>query len=779
MPITLKCAGLGSPQRWECALGIVEHAYFYLRIKGERTSLRKARPLSSHRNKDLLQIRNLFCGHCSGTSSPDYTSRVRGCAVQRGCCSQEVSLHVRQPSSNLRLALLAVTCSFALGHRTASSTELEIVGITVTPHVIAEEMRYARARDESLGARVQLFLRNKGSSDVRLSADEPPRFRDRTPEDLVRARQWAWHDTPSSWPDSDTVLPPGALTVWQFNSTNAEWGVGTEAELQMSAGVANQKLSLKVEAPDAWISAVTFLATGEQIRPDRVVLHIANQTAGELRLSALRLWLPVENKSWRTLLPGPTIPLATTFPSDGGIPGGEKGGAVVDVDPLPLTYAAVEVQCFDADDRPRSLWARLRIKREVFDISGGWVGSTMGNRNTLQHEPFLKALRRMHVNTAHIADTPGYTDDAGNEGLYTRYPLKYFNKLEPTSHYDTDAMLPRIHAVEFLGEPQYGGGRPVPPMEVWRQLAPYQSKRLATTVTHSEERVWRLYAGLSDYPHYDAYRVTAPSPDAWWKYDRWQGESIRWGAPLESIGAMSRSLREPNRPMPTAYWSQGPHAGWDGYGGRKRTSPTPDELRLQAYHALSSRITSLYWFNLSLRSLVKFPDLIDEVTRVGREIRLLDDIYLAGDAYHYERILRDGKPDWDLATIATPNAGLFFALDLAYVPDQTDKVFRFSATREVSLRFPLPPHLRQPVDVFRVDADGTHDVRRRVEDSQLTIDDSISKVAVYFVATDGDTRKILDSKIKALLAYEQLFRFDPAKSPADLAVLKGILDAAK
>jgi hypothetical protein len=93
--------------------------------------------------------------------------------------------------------------------------------------------------------------------------------------------------------------------------------------------------------------------------------------------------------------------------------------------------------------------------------------------------------------------------------------------------------------------------------------------------------------------------------------------AIRWGSPLETIGEMTRSLRELNRPRPIAYWSQGAHHDWNGYGGRKRGSPTPDELRLQAYHALSSRITSLYWFNLSLRSLVTFPDLIEPITRVG------------------------------------------------------------------------------------------------------------------------------------------------------------------
>ena len=114
----------------------------------------------------------------------------------------------------------------------------------------------------------------------------------------------------------------------------------------------------------------------------------------------------------------------------------------------------------------------------------------------------------------------------------------------------------------------------MPPQEVWAAFLPYEPTRLPTSVTHSEERIWRDYAGLSDYPHYDAYRVTAPSPDAWGLYDRWGGERIRWGAPLETIGDMTRSLRDLNRPRPIAYWSQGAHEGWDRYGGRARTSPT-------------------------------------------------------------------------------------------------------------------------------------------------------------------------------------------------------------
>lgn len=380
----------------------------------------------------------------------------------------------------------------------------------------------------------------------------------------------------------------------------------------------------------------------------------------------------------------------------------------------------------------------------------------------------------MHINTAHIGDVGGYTD---NNDLYKRYPLKYFNRLSPVERYDTDQMLPRIHAVEFLGEPQYRYGRNGKlPQEALRAFLPYASSRLATTITLSESHNWHLYAGISDYPHYDAYRVTAPSPDAWSMYDRWDGQKIRWGSPLETIGEMTRSLRETSRPVPIAYWSQGAHSGWDRYGGRERTSPTPDELRLQAYHALSSRITSLYWFNLSMKSIVKFLDLIDEITRIGREIKMLENFYLEGAAYRYKQIRREGKPDWDLASIAAPEAALLFALDLDYKADPVEKVFRFGPPRPASFEFELPAYLRNPVDVFRIDADDIHEIRHHTTSNGVSIKDKVNKVAVYVVAKNPGLRKQLESRRQELVRFEQSFQFDPAQSDADFETLSAFLD---
>ncbi len=647
----------------------------------------------------------------------------------------------------------------------AAVSPLELRGIAVIPHVQSTEMRYRREPDRSLGARVQLFLVNEGASALRITPETPVHLRGKTPDALLAAEEWAWHDFPSAWTNAPLELPPGALTVWSFNGKRSPWGAGTTADISINGGTNR----FAIAAPKAWLSAVTFLGEASNPFPNSVIFHFANRTATALRLEACRLWLPADNRSWRALRPQPWTTNYLTFPTDHSIPAGDNGGARVVTGPLPLTYTALEVRLTGADGKPVTLWAHLRIKREAFDISGGWVNAPVAGRSTLTFEPLLRTLRRMHINTGMHDTVPGYTDD---EALYAKYPLKYMNRCLPFDRYDTESVLPRIHAVEFLGEPQYGGGRPVPPMEVWRAFAPYQATRLPTSITHSEERIWRDYAGLSDFPHYDAYRVTAPSPDAWSKYDRWDGQTLRWGAPLETIGDMTRSLRDLNRPAPVAYWSQGAHYDWGVYGGRKRTSPTPDELRAQPYHALAHRITSLYWFNLSLKSLLKFPDLIEPITRVDREIRLLEDFYLEGDAYHFERRTRGNKPDWDVAVVAGPRGAICFALDLAYLPDPKEKVFKFGPPREFTVDFPLPAYLRPPAEVLRVDADGIRAVAFTNTTNGISFTASCGPVNIFVASPRAGLAGELKARLKSLIEFEDAFGFDPSHNAEDLERLR-------
>jgi hypothetical protein len=372
----------------------------------------------------------------------------------------------------------------------------------------------------------------------------------------------------------------------------------------------------------------------------------------------------------------------------------------------------------------------------------------------------------MHVNTGQIQeiDSKHQPDD-----WFSETPFKSFNRMMPLEQYDKDEWLPRIHAVEFLGEPQYGGGRPVPPQEVFDAFVPYLASRLPTSVTHSEERVWRHYAGLSDYPHFDAYRVVAPAADSWRQYDRWGDRRISWGAPLETIGVLTRSLRDLSRPVSIAAWSQGPHAGWGGFlDGRRRRSPTPAELRSQALHALASRITSLYWFNLSRKSLLKFPDTWDAMRRVGREIQMMAPSLLDGDAAYYQQLSdAQGNPEWDLSTIVSIEEMLIFALDLKYRISE-ENTFEFGDPRDLRIELPWSDTKHPPVDLFRWNADGIQEVEWRYDNGTILIVDRGAADCLYVASKQSTSRRSWETRRQEALDKENRFlpeALTPESSP--------------
>lgn len=617
----------------------------------------------------------------------------------------------------------------------ASRTQSSIIGVSIVPHTAAPEMRYAQERGPGPAALVRLFV--KGGA-------IPETFNDKKPDDLVKTGDWAWHDAALAIPGT-----PETLTVLSFNGKSAAWGIGNAFTI---AGTGIDKATIKIEQPKTWVTAVTYRGPDGSIHPNRIVIHIRNNQTAATKVTGIRLWLPKPEQPWQLLHAGSWIPVNVAIPAT------DSGVVSAYVARLPLSYAAVEVRTSTGN-----LWAYSRIKAEHFAISGGWINNEGSDAH--KDPAFLGLLKSMHIDTAHYQELSGYSD---NPELFNKYKLRRFNHLDPIDVYSKPEKLVDVHAVEFLGEPQYGGGKPVPPQRVHDQLVPYKASPLPTSVTHSEERIWRWYAGVCDFPHYDAYRVTAPAADQWTKYDRWGGKKIRWGAPLETIGVMCRSLRELNQPLPCAYWSQGPHEGWDDpFDGRKRRSPTPAELRSQAIHALGARIVSLYWFNLSLNSLMLFPDTWDAMRRVGREIRMVEPILLDGDHTAFRKQgLPGAGPDWELSVVSSTDAALCVAADVAYKISESGQEFVFGKPRAVRFAFPLPARLRKPADVFRIDADGVHTVKWQAKGDGIVIDDVRSEDALYVVGLTKATRQVIVHRHATALAHEAKF-----------AVEKSALDA--
>jgi len=650
---------------------------------------------------------------------------------------------------------------------------LEMVGTTITPHIRAEGLTFAPPTEGPLGARIQFFVQNAGEAEIELSEVLINR---EYPVWPILEGDWSWHDTPNEWHNRERRMPPGALSVWTVNAVRPTWGEdGRLAVMVRDWRTDNFAVATAHYAePDAWISSITFL--GEDSRPDRAVIHVRNGGDTSLHLGDVRIWMPESKQSYRYLFATDLLQDRETWPADGVIPPGEHGIVIARfAEPPLLSYGAVELETRRGEEAD-SLWGHVRVKRDVFDIAGGWVNSrTRDGGSTVLHEPFLKTLKRLHINSAHIPTIPGYNDEIGSGGLYDRYPLKTFYRVAPDGPYNDPEMVAHLHGVEFLGEPQLPFHRGHLPPQVLREFEPFAPTALPTTITLNDERTFRHYAGLSDYPHYDAYRVIAPSADVWWRYERWDSR-INWGAPLEGISELCRVLRDLSRPRPCAIWSQGPHSGWYEIGGRERLSPTPDELRSQAYFALSTRIISLYWFNITVEALVRFRDTIGPMTEIGREIYMLEDFYMKGDAYETGTLRReDGTPEWELASIVAPHGALLFALDLDYAPDHDEKVFRFREAREAAFTFALPPHLREVADVFRVDAHGVHEVDWERDGNGVALADTATLAAVYVATPDPALRDTIAVRREALLAEEAAWGFDPAENDEDFATLKALL----
>ena len=192
--------------------------------------------------------------------------------------------------------------------------------------------------------------------------------------------------------------------------------------------------------------------------------------------------------------------------------------------------------------------------------------------------------------------------------------------------------------------------------------------------------------------------------------------------------------------------------------------------------ATAARITSLYWFNLSLKSILKFPDLIEPIGIVGREIRILEDYYLEGDAYHYERLMKNDRPDWDVSVVASPKGAVLFCLDINYKPDTTEKVFKFGPPRNAAITFPLPAYLRNPVKVLSIDADEIKSVPFELTPKGIRIKAEFKDVNVFVATRSSNTQIELEKRRKELVVFENSFGFNPARNSDDLEQLKAILE---
>ena len=146
---------------------------------------------------------------------------------------------------------------------------------------------------------------------------------------------------------------------------------------------------------------------------------------------------------------------------------------------------------------------------------------------------------------------------------------------------------------------------------------------------------------------------------------------------------------------------------------------------------------------------------------------MLNEIFLTGDAYEYERI----NNEWDLSSIATRDALLMVISDLDYQADTKKREFIFKP-RTGRFQFDLPPWLTGDLQIFRVDADGTHDVAHRSSKDHVEVDDQIHVAGIYIATTNDTLRSRIDALHSELIALEKSTKIDPVNQESDLARLR-------
>lgn len=606
-----------------------------------------------------------------------------------------------------------------------------LAGMAVNPHVWSEEIRYAGEPPKEAGALVTLVWRSPSAEQ---GGALPDLFNGREPAQWTLPGVW-------SWADSARFVPAGGIALTTFNSNGKPFAAGDEVEAGWSRTGASVRVRL--EEPSTVLAKVAFPGK-------RLVFHVENRGGAERRMSGVRVWVAGARGAFTE---GSYFRDVRWFRGDATLAAHSAGGGVVEAVELPRKRVVLEV-CFAEGP---SAWGVVKVKDDRFDIGAGWLNTKAPNGvNPLTLESFRKTLQRLWINTARI-----------NYDVAGVNPLRLIGGRDLAKEYDTAEWRDRVHTIEAAGEVQMDA---TPPMELLKRFRMYESTPFPTSITFSEDWGFRYYAGLCDYPHFDAYRVNAPSADRWERYERWGGERIRWGAPLEGVGAMTRTLAAVNRPRPVAAWSQSVHYNWTSHlGGRERLQPTADEIRVQAYEALANGIQSLYWYSLESWSLAGWRDTLAATARIGREIRLLGEFYEQGRATSHRR-----ENGFDLNVVAAPEGAVLFAIDLDYGPS-ADKTFAWKQKRRLDARYELPEWLGDVKDCYRVAEEGIQAADWERAAGGLRLRGVVDKVGIWVAARDAKLGERLAGRYRQLLAEEAATGFDPAGNDADFEKLKADL----
>lgn len=587
---------------------------------------------------------------------------------------------------------------------------LSIVGVATAPHTRDASQPYPQHPPMRPGAWTTVFVRNDSD---RPAAAAQLRFNGAGEFPLLVAGEWLWFETPSSRRarEEERLMPPGALDVWSFNAVGERWAEGAALEVSARDRASNRRATATaaIANPDLRAELMAARDTTGDGRADSVVVHLSNSGTEPIRVRGARVYLPEGGDGARRALMPADARIDAARPAGGIAPGGRGVVVLSPAEALPRVHGAVEVQWATRSGAEGSTFAAAKFWPLEVEVGAGWLTIPgPDGAAPITRRGFVELLRRLNVTVAMFGEVPGYS---GTE-LEELHRVRMMHRLEDIDRYNDPSQWDRVHGIEWLGEPQYyavGSGRT--PAEVHREKSPYRRSVHPTTLTLSEEAGFAHYAGLVDFIHFDAYRITAPHADDWTAFERFADPRVRrWASPMESVGAKMRTLQAGNRPLPAAAWSQAANRGWTGYGDRERAAPTADEVRSQAWQALGAGAKSLYWYSLGRDSTEVFADLVPEHQRIGREIAVLGPLLAVADAAWWEQRGPAHAPTAQVDALAGPDALVVVAHNLDYAPSDAHVLEWTPAVVEARVPASAAPWLLRPGGRLLAMADGRIDL---------------------------------------------------------------------
>lgn len=638
---------------------------------------------------------------------------------------------------------------------------IEIYGVSVVPHVVSGEIPGYEMKDpfavpDNLGSLISIFVCNRADKGV---FEGKVLFNGKTGTELLNEKIVSWCNVPDTRSDTghlSTDIPAQAIDRYVLNIIDSSFyknGITVTFFNKENQLIHEQKI--KIAAPDIYASRIVFSATDNSRKPDGMYVFLENKSKLQVEVKDIKIWTAPEHDwmHWWNRSIKPTV--VTWSGKEGIIEPGSLSTAYIEFGNISYGETIFEFSVQSENGTEKLLYV-LKPMVIDYDINLGWPG------DSFKSELYAKTMKLMHFNTIHGYDSSYFL----NHYISSKYPMKTVLDFTNIEFYNQPQNLKNIHGVEFLGEPQLNKA---PAQDIYNKYSKYRLSAYPTTLTLSHEPEYYLYAGLADFPHFDAYRVVAPHADKWGEYKKYGNKNSSWGAPLETVGFYMRTLHQISMPNPVAAWTQGVADGWSSIF--RITAPNPNnlEMRIQAYQMIANGALSLYWFNLNGKSVIQNRKALAEIQNINREVLTVDALIERSVPFSWKNRFMD----MDLNILAGMDFALLFACDLKYKVSPVNQ-FVSRGKRKISETFELPGYLKQVDSVVKVSHSGIKGVNAEISENKVKITDLIDVTGMYVVynSKTRNIKKELETRYTSLLKTEKSYNFNPIEDTQDYDALR-------